>query len=185
MVRGGRRFRRPGEGYMSEPVPSLRRLTIVGLLMVMATSMAIAYLLLRPRRYPLLDSRLGASAWQPTNLLTVLAWEYHDKGTNPLSLGYPDFFDFQHQALLRLLDIQKREFGLSTAPRATNGTYIDHSGVWLVGRTNSQIIVIGTGTLKPVYFKHKSLFDQEGYWQEEQFTFAPDGRLLSRESHTQ
>ncbi len=148
-------------------------------------SVAICYQLLAPRRYPLLDSRLGASAWQPTNLLAILSWEYRDDGKNPLHLGRPDFFDFQHQALLRLLDIQKREFGLSGPSRATNGTYIDHSEVWVVGRTNSQIVVIATGTLKPVLFENRSIFDQDGYWQEEQFTFAPDGRLLSRESHTQ
>lgn len=131
----------------------------------------------------MLDSRLGKSAWQPTDLLAILSWEYHEKGANPFNLRYPDFFDFQHQALLRLLDLQGREFGPKAIPRAKNGTYIDHVVAQVSEHTNSGITVIGTGTLKPVHFEGRSIFDPDGYWQMERFTFASDGRLLSRESY--
>jgi len=148
-------------------------------------ALAVSYFSLRPWPYPLLDSRLGASAWQPTNLIAILSWEYHADNQNPFGLGHPEFFDFQHQALLRLIDVQRAQFGHRAPRRATSGTYIDHSFAHVSERTNSRVVVLGTGTLKAVHFDRSSVHGPDPYWQMERFTFTLDGQLLSRESYTQ
>ena len=170
---------------MSERTSKIRRFAIVALAAVIVSPFVVAYLSLTPRRYSLLDSRLGESAWQPTNLLAILSWEYRADGHIPLGLGHPDFFDFQHQAFLRLLDIQRAQFGHGAPNRATGGTYIDHSFANVTGRTNSQVVVIAAGTLKPVHFDGSSIHGPVSYWQMERFIFASSGQLLSRESYTQ
>jgi hypothetical protein len=136
-------------------------------------------------RYELLDSRLGESAWQPTKLLEVMSWEYKENSQNPFGLGHPDFFDFQHQALLRLIDIQRRHFGHSAPPRNKLGTYIDHCFVAMKERSASQIIIIGTATLKPCRYDNSSIHEPDPYWQMERLTFSPSGELLSRQPHTE
>ena len=151
----------------------------------MLIALAVSYFSLRPRSYPLLDSRLGASAWQPTNLVAILSWEYHTDHHNPFALGHPEFWHFQHQALLRLIDVQRTQFGHRAPPRATSGTYIDHSFAYLSERTNSRVVVLGTGTLKPVHFDRSSIHGPDPYWQMERFTFTLAGQLLSREGYTE
>jgi len=167
---------------MNEHASKIRRFAIASFIIGVVVATVLAYFSLTLPRYQILDSRLGASAWQPTNLVAILSWEYDRDGQNPLQLGYPDFFDFQHQALLRLLDIQHRQFGWRSLRRATNGAYIDHSGTYLIEHTDSQFIVIGTGTLKPVSVDRSPIDGAIPYWQMERFTFTSAGRLLSRES---
>jgi hypothetical protein len=170
---------------MNERTSNIRQLAIMAVVAVIVAFAVPACFSLTPRRYPALDSRLGASAWQATNLLVVLSWEYRDDGQNPLGLGFPDFFDFQHLALLRLLDIQRSQFGHSAPRRATGGDFIDHSYVHIIERTKSRVVVIATGTLKPVHFDRSGVDGPAPYWQMERFTFASSGQLLSRESFTE
>ena len=169
---------------MNERTSNIRRLANAAVGAVIVTSAVVAYLVLTPHRYPLLDSRLGASAWQPTNLLAILSWEYGTDGQNPLGLGHPDFFEFRHQALLRLLDIQRSQFGHSPPRRTTGGTLINHSFAHATEHSNSRVVVIATGTLKPVHFDDSSVHGPNPYWQMERFTFGSSGQLLSRESYT-
>jgi hypothetical protein len=53
---------------------------------------------------------------------------------------------------------------------------------YLIEHTGSQLIVTGTGTLKPVSVDHSPIDGATPYWQMERFTFTSAGRLLSRES---
>lgn len=168
---------------MSERTSNIRRFTLTAVAAIIVASAVAAHFLLTPLRYPLLDSRLGASAWQRTNLLAILSWEYRADGQNPHGLGHPDFFDFQHKALLRLLDIQRSQFGNNAPRRATGGTFFDHSYTEVAERTNSRVVVIAAGTLEPVHFDGSSIHSPDPYWQLERLIFAASGQLPSRESY--
>jgi hypothetical protein len=169
---------------VNERTSKIRWLAVGGVIIVLV-AIGVSYFALRPRPYPLLDSRLGASAWQPTNLIEILSWEYHADNQNPFGLGHGEFSDFQHQALLRLIDVQGAQFGHRAPRGATSGTFIDHSFAHVSERTNSRVVVLGTGTLEPVHFERSSVHGSDPYWQMERFTFTLDGDLLSRESYTQ
>lgn len=158
------------------------RTAVVALIVVAAVLVGV-FFARRPPRYDILDSRFGPSAWQPTKLLEVLSWPYHDNNQNPFDLGHPEFFDFQHQALLRLIDIQQEHFGHSAAPRNQDGTYIDHSFAHVIERTDSHIVVIGTATFKPCHYDNSSVHGPDPYWQMERLTFAHTGELLYRAAH--
>ena len=134
-------------------------------------------------RYELLDSRLGAEAWHPTKLLEVIRWDYHPENHNPFGLGYPNFFDFQHQALLRLLDIQGSAFGRVVPPRCATGVLIDHSSAIVEKWSDSDVVIVGTATLYPCLFESPNGRDTDGYWQMERFVFARTGQLLSRNAY--
>lgn len=136
----------------------------------------------RPRECKLLDLHLGSSAWDPTALLIAMTWEYQPDNNNPHGLGHPDFFDVQHQALLRLLDLQKTAFGRAALSRCKDGTFVDSSFAKAISRTESEIVVLGTGTLEPCHYDYSSIHGPDPYWQVERFRFTPRGQLLGRES---
>lgn len=156
---------------------------VVSLLIFGALVAAGMYFAHRSPRYGLLDAHLGASAWQPAALLDVLSWSCRDNNENPFGLGQPEFFDVQHQALLRLIDIQRHHFGRSTPPRNEHGTCIDHSFARVIERTDARIVVIGTATLRPRHYDKNSIHGPYPYWQMERLTFSPAGELLFREGH--
>jgi hypothetical protein len=136
-------------------------------------------------RYELLDSKMGDSAWQPTKLLEAISWEYKENRQNPYGLGHHEFSAFQHQALLRLIDIQRKQFGHSAPNRNKEGTYIDHCCAYIKERNASQIVVIGTATLNPCHNDNSSVHGPDPYWQMERLTFSPTGELLFRHAHTE
>jgi len=126
----------------------------------------------------LLDQTLGSHARDPAALIDVFSWRFKD-GPNPHGLVFPDFFDVQHQALIRLLDLQLPLFGSKVSPPAGSGLKIDHSYAVLRSRNDSVIVVEGTPTLRPTAW---DLRPWEGYWQAETLRLTPEGRLISREA---
>jgi hypothetical protein len=135
------------------PRPALGKL-IGGALVVVAVAfftLTCLWMLQQPREYKLLDHHLGAKAWDPAALVVVLGWEYQPDNNNPYGLGHPDFFDVKHQALLRLLDLQKQAFGRSALARRKNGVFVDSSFARIASRSESEIVVLGTGTFEPCH----------------------------------
>lgn len=126
----------------------------------------------------LLDRTLGAQSRTPRELLQVMRWQYHkDPARNPHGLGFPDFFDVQHQALVRLLALQQEVFGNSVPPQHEKTVRADHSGVRVRAEDAAGMTVEGTASVFPDEFDDHPW---EGYFRYEAFQFDKDGRLLSR-----
>jgi hypothetical protein len=137
-------------------------------------------IVLRPKPYALLERTLGGRSRDPKALLETLTWEYRGNGSNAYGLDHPAFFDVQHSALLRLLDLQKSRFNTSIPKSKTGGVRIDHSLVRVNSTNGSNLVILGTPTLKPVRY-HRP---EEGYWEMHFFEFTPEGRLVSRHACT-
>ncbi len=126
----------------------------------------------------LLDKTLGASARVPGELLKVLDWRYdRDSAKNPYGLGHPAFFDVQHQALVRLLALQRKEFRVEVPPQRTPTLQMDHSGARVDERVHGIITVSGSASVYPDWF---DAHPWEGYFFWETFTFDESGKLLIR-----
>lgn len=126
----------------------------------------------------LLDKNLGASSARPAELLNVLAWKYDkDPGNNPFNLGFPDFFDVQHQALVRLLALQQKNFGISPPPPTHGSGGMDHTGASLTKIENGIFVVSGSASVYPDSFDDHPW---EGYFRWETFRFDRDGKFISR-----
>lgn len=126
----------------------------------------------------LLDRTLGKHAREPQALFDVLAWHF-EGGPNPYNLGLDQFCDVQHQALIRLLDLQGTVFHTSVAPPSSPCTGVDHTYAVERSRDTNLVVIEGTPTLRPTHWDRP----WEGYYDEETLEFAPDGRLLSRKAH--
>ena len=126
----------------------------------------------------LLDQKLGTGSRSPTRLLEVLQWLYdEDASKNPHGLGYPEFFDAQHQALVRLLALQESEFGKEPPAQHWETLRADHTGVRFISSQNGVHLIEGSASVYP------DEFDQhpwEGYYLWERFHFDGTGRLLDR-----
>jgi len=162
-----------------------KRIAIATSLVVIISSAVVLYQLNAPPHYKLLESHFGSGSHEPTNLFEIMSWQFRSDGPNPHGLSLHEFSDIQHQALLQLLDIQRDLFRHPALPRATGGTYIDHTVAEIRERSDTRIIVIGTGSRKPVYYDRSSVHGPEPYFQLERFTFTSKGELISRESYNQ
>ena len=126
----------------------------------------------------LLDQKLGADARSPTKLLSVLGWRYdRDSTKNPHGLGHPEFFDIQHQALVRLLALQEDLFGKPAPPQHTETLLVDHAGASLISFENGVYLVDGSASIHPDEFDEPR---PGGYFRWERFRFGGEGRLLDR-----
>ena len=131
----------------------------------------------------LLEKTLGADAQLPQKLMAVMAWTNDkDAARNPYGLDFPAFSDVQHQALVRLLAIQKKSFQVSPPPQHRATTRIDHTGAFVIDSDANGMIVEGTASVYP------DEFDQhpwEGNYLLERFKFDAQGKLLERSAvHT-
>lgn len=127
----------------------------------------------------LLDKTLGASSTDPTELLKVLGWSYDEKPMkNPFGLGFPDFFNVQHQALVRLLALQPTKFGIQPSLRQRYGGGRDHTGAKLISIEDGNYVVSGSASIRPDSFDDHPW---EGYFAWEIFRFDRAGKFISRE----
>jgi hypothetical protein len=126
----------------------------------------------------ILDRTLGSDARSPKRLLEVLGWTYNeDASKNPHALGHPEFFDVQHQALVRLLALQEDRFGIVPDARHTSTLLVDHTGAKVVEVANGVHVVDGSASIYPNQFDEHPW---EGYFTWERFKFEQDGRLVER-----
>ena len=126
-----------------------------------------------------LERVLTVDANSPQILLTVFEWEY-DSGAskNPYHLDRRTFYDVRHQALVRLLALQKKEFGTKAPPQSDHQYGIDHSGVSVLSVNKAgDYLIEGTGSIFPDHFGQHPW---EGYYHVEQFLFDSTGKLLDR-----
>ena len=126
----------------------------------------------------MLDRTLGSDARSPKRLLEVIGWGYNeDASKNPHGLGHPEFFDVQHQALVRLLALQEDRFGIVPESQHTSSLFVDHTGAKLVEAANGVYVVEGSASIYPDRFDEHPW---EGYFAWERFSFEQDGRLIER-----
>lgn len=148
------------------------------ILMLILGSVAAIVLLANSDGCDLLDEKLGSEARSPAKLLEVIGWHYdRDPSRNPHGLGYPEFFDVQHQALVRLLALQEDEFGIDVPNQITETLLVDHSGAMLVSATTTDIVIDGSSSTQPDEFDGPR---SDPYYRWERFEFDSSGRLQSR-----
>jgi hypothetical protein len=170
-------------GLVREKETSIRLKLVRGLLLFAVATAIAVFLLRQPQYYDPLDYRLHSDAWRPTKLLDVLSWKYQPNGESPLHLNEREFYAIQHQALLRLLDLQPNQFHKAVPVPTSGGTLIDHAYARIDASGPDGIVVIGTGTLKS-FQVDDTLHGHEPYWQIERFVFASNGALISRQPFT-
>ena len=140
----------------------------------------VAAFLLRPTGdgCELLDEKLGSQARSPGKLLEAISWKYdRDQSRNPHGLGHPEFFDLQHQALVRLLALQEDKFGIDIPDQITDTIRVDHSGAMLVSTTSSGVVIDGSSSTKPDEFDGPH---SDPYYRWERFEFNSSGRFQRR-----
>ena len=131
----------------------------------------------------LLDKKLGEDAQSPTKLLEVIAWEYNDDSSkNPHALGFSDFFDIRHQALVKLLAIQHKVFGDALPEQHHKTLRVDHSGARVIEENTDIVIVEGSSSIFPDEVDEPN---GDGYYRWEHFTFDRSGKLISRSAISQ
>lgn len=150
--------------------------------------------LLVPPRYPLLERTLGEKATNPGALLNVLAQQTDDK--NPYGLEPHQWSDLQHQALLRLIDLQKPRFGVASVRPAVHGDGAESSFAHVETRTGKtgtvpgSIVVVGTQSREPDHWDKTYYWfgfwpvHEEGYYYMERFYLTPEDRLVKREPYS-
>jgi hypothetical protein len=140
----------------------------------------VAAFLLRPTGdgCELLDEKLGTESRSPAKLLEVIGWQYdRDQSKNPYGLVHPEFFDVQHQALVRLLALQADEFGIDVPEQITNTLRVDHSGAMLVKSDSTGVVINGSSSTKPDEFDGPH---SDPYYRWERFEFDSSGRFQRR-----
>lgn len=155
----------------------MKRFVAIAILLILG---GVAAYLLGPTRdgCALLDQNLRSEARSPEKLLEVIGWKYDvDTSRNPYGLGFPEFFDFQHQALVRLLSLQHETFGIDVPKQNTNTLRVDHSGAMLISSHSESIVIDGSSSLKPDDFDGPH---SDPYYMWERFEFDRSGRFQRR-----
>ena len=135
--------------------------------------LVVAMYAFRSPRYPLLDAALKHDASNPHALAEVLRWDIPPGAFG----GNHILFDVQHQALLRLLDLQEPVFRQRIPAAAEKCTGADSPGILPLNLNASgeTFQIVGTPSLDPDYQETEG-----GYYSVEAFTFTEEGRLVSR-----
>ena len=164
----------------SNPAMNKLKLWLLALFGVALGANVVIFMVILPKPFALLDRTLGDRSRDPKALLESLTWKYNATGSNACGLGHPDFFDVQHLALLRLLELQRPRFKISVPKSATSATGIDHSFASVKATNGMNLVILGTPTLKPIRYDRP----YEGYWDMHYFEFTPEGRFVSRRACT-
>ena len=158
---------------MTSSIQGHRRVALITIATILVSLGLVAYSMRLPR-YPLLDSALGERAYYPPALVDILRW--NKKGVPPIVPGNDILFEVQHLALVRLLDMQRPIFHNYISADKDDCTGADSSRVLLIGSGGQNVVIIGTGTLKPGFYDSSG----GGYFSVEVFEFTREGRLVSR-----
>jgi hypothetical protein len=150
------------------------------LIAVLVVADAAILLVLRPRPFALLDATLGKDASDSRKLLEILALNESHAGLPTNAHGMTMLNEIQHLALLRLLELQGGLFKTSIPAPAADSVGIDQSFAHVHGTNGSNLIILGTPSLKPVRYDRPG----EGYWDMQLFEFTREGRLVSRRAFT-
>jgi hypothetical protein len=157
----------------------MKRFKAIAILLILG---GVAAFLLRGTRdgCMLLDQSLASEARSPKKLLEVMGWRYdRDPSRNPYGLGYPEFFDLQHQALVRLLALQDDVFGINVPAQNTSTLRVDHSGAMLLRSNSEGIVIDGSSSMQPDEFNGPH---SDPYYIWERFEFDESGRFQRRTS---
>ncbi len=132
----------------------------------------------------LLDRTLGPDARTPAKLFDAIGWKYdEDRRKNPYGLGYPEFYDVQHQALVRLVSMQKELFGEKGLPQCQRSIGMDSGGALMISFKGGVYVIEGSASIDPDYYD-KFVTHDEGYYRWERFSFGKNGKLLGRSPKT-
>ena len=154
----------------------MKRAAAIVIILILLAVAAFVLLRIGSDGCELLDRKLGVEARTATKLIEVIGWQYdRDQSKNPYGLGHPEFFDLQHQALVRLLALQQDEFGIHLPEQISHTLRVDHSGAMLVNSNSSRILIDGSSSTKP------DVFDgSDSYYRWERFEFDSSGRFKGR-----
>ena len=124
-----------------------------------------------------LDREFGRDAYSPKKMLETLNWSYREPTDNITIIGGSAVI--QRQALVRLLALQEREFGVVVGPKHKDTLQLDHYGAGVIQRVGGGYVVEGCANLEPdEIMTHADGADV--YYKWERFHFDAEGRLLKR-----